>query len=105
MILADSGVSFQAVAAFTGPLLIGMGFVGGVVAWIIRSASKLIETRIQTIATIWGERQKAMEDRFTAQQDQIRDLAAGLTQALTQLNSTAQAVARIEGRLLGGSKP
>lgn len=103
MTLAE-GPNVQTVVAFIGPLLVGMGLLGGVFAWIVKSATTILEARFRAMTDLQAAQQRNIDDRLAAQQLQISTQNHALQEAITTINATGRAVARIEGTLGSGKK-
>lgn len=96
-LIADSSVNAQTVAAFIGPLLVGMGLLGGFAGWIINRASKAMQAQIDHVMTITTERIANITAQLVVQ-------GAALETQGKQLFEVAVTVARLEGALTKESK-
>lgn len=86
----------QAVAwvIYIGPLLAGMGMLGGLIAWVMRRTTGFVKEQISSSLAVFTE-------RFDSMQRQIDTQAQTLTAQNAQLLQTQVTVARIEGILTG----
>lgn len=99
-----SAVSLPEVAAFIGPLLAGMGLLGGFAAWIINRASKAMESQIEHVMNITSERIALTNERIANLSSQLVVQGVALEKQGKQLFDIAVTVARLEGALTKESK-
>lgn len=82
------------VAAFISPLIAAMALLGGWFAWLGKRREKLIRDVVDAAFQALNSRLTIVENTLVAQNKQLDKQDSALSQAM-------QAIARIEGRLMG----
>lgn len=82
------------VSAFVGPLLVGIGLIGGFIAWLNRKSQERLKNEFKHYAEL-----NALQ--FRAMTEQLGMLSKMWEAQQKKVDEASTAVARVEGVLLG----